>query len=143
MNGFRTNVLVGTGGLVVALVATVGTPGPLIGAGAAALALPAFILATPFAAYGGFRALQHYRKITTDLKKDFEQRVDRLMEAYHTALDDLTRKERARLSQYGNQVLTPVFSRLEVLTKRYEQQQLKLGDYARRIDTLRKGIRDS
>jgi len=143
MNGFRTNALVGTGGLVIALAASVGTPGPLLGAGAAAFALPAFLIAAPFAAYGGFRAIQHYRKITNDLKKDYEQRVDRLMDAYHTALDDLTRKERARLAQYGNQVLTPVFSRLEVLTKRYEQQQLKLSDYSRRIDTLRKGIKDS
>ena len=142
MSGFTTGAITSVGGLAIMLIAA-GTPGPLFGAGAAALAGPAFIFAVPFAAWGSVKALQHYRKITSDIKKDFNTRVDRLMNAYHTALDDLTRKERSRLAQYGNQVLTPIFSRLEVLSKRYAEQQGKLEKYQERANTLRKGIEGS
>jgi small GTP-binding protein len=143
MNGFAWSTVFSLGGLLVTLLATVGTPGPLIGAGAAALALPAFLVAAPAAALGSVYALRYYRRITSDLKKDFNQRVDRLMQAYHTALDDLTRKERNRLTQYGSQVLMPVFSRLEVLMKRYSQQQSAFETYRERIETLRKNIQES
>ncbi|PJF22289.1 MAG: hypothetical protein CUN56_06745 [Phototrophicales bacterium] len=142
MSGFTTGVVTSLGGLTLMLIAA-GTPGPLFGAGAAALAGPVFVAAVPFAAWGSIKALQHYRKISSDLKKDFNTRVDKLMTAYHTALDDLTRKERNRLAQYGNQVLTPIFSRLEVLSKRYTEQQTQLEKYQERINTLRKGIEGS
>ena len=140
MSGFRVNALIGAGGLTVALLASLGTPGPLLGAGAAALAFPAFAVAAPLAAYGSYRALRHYRKITNELKQDFEQRLDQLEAAYHQALDDLTRKERNRLSQYGTQILTPIFSRLEVLAKRYQEQQGKFDEYEGRIADLRQRI---
>jgi small GTP-binding protein len=143
ISGFRVNTLVGIGGLTVALIASVGTPGPLIGAGAAALALPAFVIAAPLAAFGGYRALRHYQRITNDLKKEFSERMDKLEATYYEALDDLTRKERTRLSQYGKQVLTPIFSRLEVLSKRYEEQTNKFDNYNRRIETLHNGIEGS
>lgn len=139
-SGFRVWSLATVGGLI-AVIAAIGAPGPLLGVGAAALAFPAFVVAAPIAAYGSYRLVKHYRAITSDTKKEFNQRVDRLMQTYHTALDDLTKKERDRLSQYGNQVLTPIFSRLEVLAKRYAEQKAKMEHYTKRIETLRDGIK--
>ncbi len=139
-SGFRLWSVATIGSLVAMLVA-IAAPGPLIGAGAAVLALPAFALAAPFAAYGGYRLVRYYQGITNDTKREFNQRVDRLMESYHSALNDLTKKERDRLSQYGNQVLTPIFSRLDVLAKRYAEQKTKMDNFKRRIETLRDGIK--
>ena len=138
-SGFRVASVAAVGGLIGAIVA-LATPGPLVGVGAAALALPAFVVAAPLAVGGGWYALRYYRRITAETKREFNQRVDYLMESYHTALNDLTKKERDRLTQYGNQVLTPIFSRLEVLAKRYSDQELKLQNFKKRIETLRSGI---
>jgi small GTP-binding protein len=140
MSGFTTWSLAGLSGTLIALLASIGTPGPLIGIGAAPLALPAFLIAAPVAALGGVYALRYYRRINKELKDDFNTKMDKLTDAYHTALDDLTGKERNRLVQYGNQVLTPIFSRLEVLAKRYEEQQTKFETYKKRAETLQTAI---
>ncbi len=140
MSGFTTWSLAGLSGTLIALLASIGTPGPLIGVGAAPLALPAFLIGAPVAALGGLYAMRYYRRINTELKDDFNTRMDKLTSAYHTALDDLTQKERNRLIQYGNQVLTPIFSRLEVLAKRYEEQQTKFETYKKRAETLQTAI---
>lgn len=136
MSGFRASTLVGIGGAIGAVLA-VAAHGPLVGVAAAA-----FAVAVPVAALGGIAAFRYYRRIASDLKKDFNARVDRLMQTYHSALDDLTRRERSRLAQYGNQVLTPIFSRLEVLAKRYGEQKAKFETYNQRLATLRKGIEE-
>jgi hypothetical protein len=140
MSGFTTWSLAGISGTLIALLASIGTPGPLIGVGAAPLALPAFLIAAPVAALGGVYAMRYYRRINKELKDDFNVKMDNLTGAYHTALDDLTNKERNRLIQYGNQVLTPIFSRLEVLAKRYEEQQTKFEMYKKRAETLQTAI---
>lgn len=142
MNGFTTSALATIGGLIVSILA-VGAPGPLFGAGAAALAGPAFLVAAPVAALGGVAAARYFYKIQSELKRDFNQRLDNLIKAYHDALDDLTRRERARLSQYGKQVLTPIFSRLDVLAKRYNEQHARFERYRERLETLRTGIKES
>ncbi|MFW5748691.1 MAG: dynamin family protein [Chloroflexota bacterium] len=140
MNGFTLSALSAFGGLLVALIASAGTPGPLFGAGAAALAGPAFVIAAPLAAGGSILALRYYRRITRELKQDFNERLDRLIKTYHDALDTLTRKERSRLANYGKQVLTPIFSRLDILAKRYASQQQKLQTYRDRLNNLRESI---
>ena len=140
MSGFTWSALAGVGGLVAALIATVGTPGPIVGATAAPLALPALLIAAPLAAVGSMAALHYYRRMSQNARQEFNQRVDRLVETYHSALDDLTRRERSRLSQYGNQVLTPIFSRLEVLARRYAEQEARFEQYQKRLKTLREGI---
>ncbi len=142
MNGFAAWSGAAIFGLVITLLATVGTPGPLIGVGAAALALPAVLIAAPITAIGGYAAWRYYRRITEDTRRDFNQRIDQVEKTYHGALQDLTQKERARLTQYGKQVLTPIFSRLDVLAQRYANQQAKLTDYQQQIETLRKGIQE-
>ena len=143
MSGFTWGSMAGVGGFITALLA-VGAKGSILGIGGGVASAPlisvAFVIAAPVAAIGGLAALRYYRRITNDLKNDFNGRVDRLRATYYTALDDLTRRERKRLTQYGSQVLTPIFSRLEVMAKRYAEQQTQFAAYQARIDTLRKGI---
>jgi predicted ribosome quality control (RQC) complex YloA/Tae2 family protein len=89
---------------------------------------------------GGVAAYRYYRRVTDDTRTEFNSRVDRLEKTYHEALDDLTRKERNRLGQYGSQVLVPVFSRLESLNKRYGEQRDHLQKFTDRVLALRKSI---
>jgi hypothetical protein len=142
MNGFTTGALAALIGLVVVIVASIGTPGPLIG-GAFALALPAFLIAAPVAALGSVAALRYYRRVTEDTKRELNTRIDEIERTYHDALDTLTQKERNRLTQYGKQVLTPIFSRLEVLGERYNAEQAQMRTYQERLSALRKEIEAS
>ncbi|MEP7292381.1 MAG: dynamin family protein [Chloroflexota bacterium] len=140
MNGFTMGALAALVGLVVVLVATIGTPGPVIGLGAAALAAPALLIAAPLAAVGGWAAMRYYRRVTDDTKRELNSRINEVETTYHAALDDLTMKERNRLTQYGRQVLTPIFSRLDVLTERYKAQESEMRAYQEQIAALRKDI---
>ncbi|MBE0691255.1 MAG: dynamin family protein [Anaerolineae bacterium] len=126
-------------GLILSIVA-IATPGPLIGVGAAALALPAFIVGAPLAAIGSLAAYRYYRKVQADTRREIAERINSLQKTYYDALDNLTQRERNRLVQYGQQVLTPVFSRLEVLSQRYSTQLVKLREHLAQMETLRKGI---
>jgi small GTP-binding protein len=138
MNAFNASVVATFGSLVVAIAAISSlAPG---GLALGPLAAPALVIAAPLAAIGGIAAYRYYQKVTGDAKNEFNQRVDRLEKTYHDALDELTRKERTRLAQYGTQVLTPVFSRLEALNKRYTEQAQALQDFLDRTTTLRKNI---
>jgi small GTP-binding protein len=139
MSGFTTASLAAVAGLIAAVLG-IATQGPLVGVGAAPLALPAFLIGLPVAAIGGVAAWRYYRRITADVRRDFNSRIDQLERTYHQALDELTQKERSRLTQYGKQVLTPVFSRLEVLNHRYVAQRTALQDQLKQIVTLREGI---
>lgn len=134
-SAFSLSALTASAGIITAIVAA--------GPGAAPFILPLFIPAALFALGGGAFALRYYQRVQSQTKKDFTDRVDRLMQTYHQALDELTRKERARLSQYGAQVLTPIFSRLEVLSQRYTVQTAQFDAYFKRIETLRRGIEES
>ena len=104
---------------------------------------PAFFIAAPVAAVGGFAALRYYRRVSEDTKRELNTRVDEIEKTYHEALDNLTQKERNRLTQYGKQVLTPIFSRLEVLAERYNAQQNQMQGYQDRMSSLRKDIEAS
>lgn len=141
MGGFQLSAIATLGGVVAAVVAVL-TPGPLAGAAAAPLALPVFVVGGAVALIAGVPAVQYVRRISRETKEKFNERIDTLTKNYHLALDELTRKEGARLTQYGNQVLTPIFSRLEVLAKRYADQQKRLDRYQRDIKDLRERIDD-
>jgi hypothetical protein len=143
MSGFTWSAGAALIGLVVALVATVGTPGPVLGVGAAALAFPALIIAAPVAALGGVAAVRYYRRVSEDTRRELNMRINEIEKTYHNALNDLTQKERSRLTQYGTQVLTPIFSRLEVLSERYAAQQSQMSGYLDQIRTLRDEIEAS
>ena len=92
---------------------------------------------------GGALTYRYYRNATQEAKRDLHARIDQLEKTYHEALNDLTQKERNRLTQYGKQVLTPVFSRLEVLAQRYAAQSAALRAHLVQIATLREGIEKS
>jgi small GTP-binding protein len=139
MGSLTTWGLTAVVGLIVAILA-LATPGPLVGAGAAALALPALVIAAPLTAVGGYLAFRAYRKVTVDTKNELRARIDTLQKTYHESLNNLTQKERSRLTNYGKQVLTPVFSRLDVLAQRYAAQQAKLREHLTQLDALRKEI---
>ncbi|MDQ7025386.1 MAG: dynamin family protein [Anaerolineae bacterium] len=141
MGNFQGLALMSVGGLAVALIAVL-APGPLIGAASGPFAPFVFAVGGAVALIAGIPAIRSVRRMTRQAKKEFNERIDELLKNYHKALDDLTKKERNRLNQYGNQVLTPVFSRLEVLSQRYENQQLKLEKLQREIKDLRSRIDD-
>src|SRR5690606_29029039 len=77
MNSFTTWSAAAVAGLIVAILGII-TPGPVVGAAAAPLALPAVVIGAPAALIGGWAAWRYYRRITNDLKRDFNQRIDQL-----------------------------------------------------------------
>jgi small GTP-binding protein len=143
MNGFTASAAAAIIGIIVTVLA-IAAPGGVIGASVIyASATVAFVIGAPIAAIGSIAAIRYYRRVTADTKRDFNQRVDQLEATYHAALDDLTQRERNRLTQYGKQVLTPIFSRLEVLAQRYALQQNTLQKLIEQIETLQRGIEES
>ena len=135
LSSFQGQALFTAGGLAVVALAIL-TPGPLIG-GTAVLAFPAFLVGAAVATVAGVPAYRTYRKMRRETKERFNERVDLLIKSYDESLSELTQKERNRLTQYGNQILTPIFSRLEVLSKRYADQRERLERYTREIEDLR------
>jgi small GTP-binding protein len=139
LNAFATSTFAALMG-VAAAIAAAAANGPLIGAGAAAWALPVFIVAAPVALFGGAAAVRYYNRVQRDTHADLDQRVDKLVKSYHASLNDLTGRERQRLKQYGNQVLTPIFNRLDVLQSRFGEQRLDLEKHQKTIQQLHEDI---
>jgi small GTP-binding protein len=145
MGNFQLTALLSLSGLIVAVVAflTPGIPGLLVGSAATGPLAPlAFVAGGALALGAGIPATRYVRRLSQETKDKFNERVDTLIKNYHEALDELTRRERNRLTQYGNQILTPVFSRLEVLSKRYSDQQAKLERYHRDIADIRQRVEE-
>ncbi len=136
--GFTTSVLASIGGLLLVLLAIAPTGG-IIGS-AFPLVLPAFIVGAPVLLGGGYYAFRYYRGVINDTKRDLHKRIDDLQKSYQSSLDELTQKERTRLSQYGKQVLIPIYSRLEVLSQRYAAQQSALRAHITQLGALRQNI---
>jgi small GTP-binding protein len=89
---------------------------------------------------GGAAAMLYWRKLKRDAAKELEQRLDTLQKSYNSAMVDLTDRERSRLLQYGQQILSPVFSQLKVLNDRYQAQLAALQDKAAQSNDLRQEI---
>jgi small GTP-binding protein len=139
INAFRMSAVAAIGGVVLTLLA-IAAPGGVIGAGVAATVTLAFVVGVPLGLIGGGLAFRYYQKVVGDARRDLNARVDTLEKTYHDSLDNLTQKERSRLSTYGAQFLTPIFSRLEVLADRYTAQGARLRAHLDQIKTLRTGI---
>lgn len=139
MGGFQRNGFLTFSGLL-AIAVGILTPGPLIGAAAAPFALPAVIAGAVLTTIFGLPTLSYLRRLNRETKEAFNNKIDNLLDNYHQALDELTSKERNRLTQYSKQVLTPVFSRLEALANRYQEQQTKLNEQMQRLNNLRKRL---
>jgi len=84
--------------------------------------------------------VRYYRKVKANVTREFNSRVDKLAAAYFEALDGLTRKEQDRLTKYGTQVLTPIFSRLDALLQQTNAQSGALQTYLDRADVLRRTV---
>lgn len=138
MSGLRNSIL-GTLGGVILVILAIAPAGPIIG-GAAPLAFPAFLFGAPLALVGGIGLVRYLGKVANDTKRDYLAKVDSLQKTYGDALDALTQKERARLSQYGMQVLMPVFSRLNSLASESKAQLERFETYQQRMDALRKTV---
>lgn len=139
MSGLRNNFLYASGGLIL-LILAIAPAGPIIGAGAAPLAPFAFIIGAPLAAVGGFGLMRYLRRVANETKQDFNTRIDKLRKTYHEALDELTNKERSRLSQYGIQVLTPIFSRLDTLAATSKAQLEVFERFNERSEALKRTV---
>lgn len=139
LNGFTLSAGAAVVGLLVTVLA-LAAPGPVLGVGALATASLAFVVAAPITALGGYAAWRYYRRVSEDTKRELNTRIDQLEKTYHEALDTVTQKEKNRLTQYGKQVLTPIFSRLEVLSQRYYGQADQFRQFLDQIATLRRGI---
>lgn len=139
MQGFQGSAVLTAAG-VAAMLIGYAMPGAMVGATAAPLALPVFLAGGVVTMIFGVPTLTYYQRLRTQAKKNFNERIDELLKNYHDALDDLTHKERSRLEQYGNQVLRPIFNRLDMLTRRYDTQQEQIEVYKRRVKSLREDI---
>ena len=139
VNGVVMSSATATGGLLVAVLG-VAAPGPLLGAGAAALAFPAFVIGAPLAAIGGLLALRRYRRLTQAAHEEFDVQVRHMQETLRDVLQDMTQQERSRLTQYGRQVLVPVYSRLEVIDRRHNDRGDVLQGHLDAIERLRASL---
>lgn len=139
VNNFAYSFVTMVVGLIAAVLA-LATPGAVAAVPLATLAL---VIGAPAALLGGGAALVYWRRAQTRVRADFDARLDRIQDSYNESLDELMRSERARLQQYGQQVLNPIFSRLEVLTNRYAAQRAQLQVIIGQMEALRKTIEET
>ncbi|MCL4253670.1 MAG: hypothetical protein KJ043_07825, partial [Anaerolineae bacterium] len=131
MSGFTTSMGATLFGLV-GTILSIAAPG----------VSPVILATAPVMGLGGLFALRYYNRITQKTKADFIAQLEALKAKYEQALNELTQRERGRLGQYGAQILTPIFSRLDALAKRYAEQETTFQRFTERVQTLRKGISD-
>jgi small GTP-binding protein len=141
LSAFQRNALFTAGGLG-AIIAAFALHGPIVGVAASPLALPLLVVGGAVALIAGVPAARAYRRANYKAKEDFNRRVDTLMKTYRDALEDLTRKERSRLAQYGRQQLVPIYSRLDTLREEYQARQAAMDALQRRLAALRARLAD-
>lgn len=137
LSRFTTSVTGLVGGII-AIAVGAAAPGAIT---ASALGVLGTLVVGPVLAVGGTAGVLLYgRKLRRDAAKELEERVKNLRESYRQSLQDLTDRERARLLQYGQEILSPVFSRLEVMAKRFEEQRDKLAELGTESKAIRQGL---
>ncbi len=124
---------VGSVGGVLAVILSLVTPGALAVHPLAALG---FTVGLPVMLIGGGAAYAFWRKAVGDARKQLNRSVQELQDAYQQSLITLTSQERNRLLQYGKQILSPVFSQLQTLARRYKEQQAQLDTFQDRAKGL-------
>jgi small GTP-binding protein len=120
MSGFTLGIVGAVSGVLV-IITTVALP--LTVGVTSAISL----FAAPLVVGGGALAYGYWRKLRRDAYNELDERLDALRGSYRQALNDLTDRERSRLLQYGQRILSPVFSHLEVLAENYRKQQEALA----------------
>jgi small GTP-binding protein len=140
MFGFTISLTSILGGII-AFLLSASASGPIIGAGATALATIGGAIIAPALAVGGTAgALVYGRKLRRDAVKELETRLQTLRESYRQSLVNMTDRERTRLLNYGQQILAPVFSQLDVLSSRYKDQKLLFTHLNETATTLHEAI---
>ncbi|MFN8378623.1 MAG: dynamin family protein [Anaerolineae bacterium] len=136
VNNFAISMITTVVSVIAALMA-LATPGAL---SAVPLATVAFVVAAPVAVIGGAASVMYWRRANSRVQMEFDAKVDTVKATYLDALETLTRKEKERLRQYGQQVLSPIFSQLEVLGARYSAQRTDLEHIGEQITELRRSM---
>lgn len=141
---FATNVsrftasITGLVGGIIAIIIGVAAPHAVT---ASIVGVMGALVIGPALAVGGSAGILLYgRKLRRDALHELEYRLEALKKSYRQALQDMTDRERARLLQYGQEILAPVFSRLEVLAKRYKEQDETLQSLAARSKQVREEL---
>lgn len=132
--GFSTGFTAALGGIV-AVVLGVAAKGAVTAAVGSIVAT--FVVGPVLLIGGGTAAMMYWRKIKRDAIKELDNRLAALQKSYNDAMLDLTNRESSRLVQYGQQILSPVFSQLTVLKERHESQRDALQALAVQAKTLR------
>lgn len=123
MFGFSAS-MTGLLGGIMAIALGLAAPGAVT---ATALGVLGAMVLGPALAVGGTAGVLVYgRKLRRDALIELETRLQNLRGSYRQSLIDLTERERTRLLQYGQQILAPVFSHLEVLARRYQEQKQQI-----------------
>ncbi|MBN1202690.1 MAG: dynamin family protein [Anaerolineae bacterium] len=135
--GFSAGFTAALGGII-AVVVGVAAPGAVTAASGAILAT--LVVGPALVVGGGAATVLYWRKLKRDASKELEQRLNTLQYSYHESMRDLTNRERNRLLQYGQQILSPVFSQLTVIGDRYQGQKKALQDKAALSQQLRQEI---
>jgi hypothetical protein len=134
MRSFNMSIAGLIGGAI-AIVLGTAAPGAVT---ATAVGVLGAMVVGPLLAVGGTAGVLLYgQKLRRDANKELEERLQSLRESYRQSLVDLTERERSRLLQYGQQILAPVFSQIEVLVKRYQEQQASLQQLQETAGQLR------
>ena len=136
---FRYSALASLGGMA-AVVLAVLTPGPLVGAAAAPLALPVALLGAPLAALGSLYAFWQVRRLRRESLRELREARESLGDAYREALTRLTQQERLRTKQRAEELLRPIFARLVGLIERSETQAERLRDHERVLAEIRQDL---
>jgi len=143
-NTFRTNLVGFTAGFtaalggIVAVVLGVAAHGAVVATAGGILG--ALVVGPALVVGGGAAAVLYWRKIKRDAMDELDKRLEALQRSYHGAMIELTSRERTRLLQYGQQILSPVFSQLSVLRNLYQTQRDALHEKAEQSRQLRHEI---
>ncbi|MBI5960750.1 MAG: hypothetical protein HY866_18570 [Chloroflexi bacterium] len=141
---FRSNLFGFTAGFTAALAGIVAVVLGVAAQGSIAATLTGvlgtMILGPALLVGGGAAAMLYWRKIKRDAIEELDQRLAALQKSYHEAMVDLTNRERSRLLQYGQQILSPVFSQLGVLRERCQSQKDNLQTRMEQSKTLRQDL---
>lgn len=126
-----TSLVVG----VIAVALGVAAAGPVTATAVGVLGT--LVVGPALLAGGATGALWYWRKLRQDAYDELDARLEKLSESYRQALQDMTDRERTRLLQYGQEILAPVFSRMEVLAKRHQDQRAALIELSSRSQKIR------
>ncbi|MBN2305721.1 MAG: dynamin family protein [Anaerolineae bacterium] len=143
-NMFRTNLVRFSAGFtaalggILAVILGLAAPGAVTTAAGATLAT--LVIGPALLVGGGAAAMLYWRKLKRDANQELDTRLDTLQLSYNESMLDLTNRERNRLLQYGQQILSPVFSQLSVLSERYEKQRDALHERGEQSRQLRQEI---